>query len=247
MSTFMYSLLAGASTAIGVIILEIFGEPSHRVLASLLGFAGGIMLAISVFELLPEALLLGSMTVVIVGFLLGALMMYGLDRFIPHSHMSASDEPNIENPDKIHVRNPMLRIGFLILFGIAIHNLPEGLAIGAGFESSPEAGIYIAMAIGLHNIPEGLAIAGPLKTGGMGFVKLFLFTLAAGLMTPLGTLIGQLFFNVSPVFVGGSLAFAAGAMVYIVNDELVPQSNDMHDHFANAGILGGILLGFIIL
>jgi len=243
----LYSLIAGISTSIGVIILILFGEPGKKALSALLGFAGGIMLAISVFELMPEAVENGSMITAITGFVLGSLMMFGLDKVIPHSHLSSSADLAVENSDKIKVEDSILRTGYLILFGITLHNLPEGLAIGAGLESSPEVGLYIAIAIALHNIPEGLAIAGPLKVGGVSNGKLFLFTLGAGLMTPVGALIGLLFFNISTIFIAGSLAFAAGAMVYIVNDELIPQANSLHSHFANAGIIVGLLIGFSIL
>ncbi len=247
MDTVLYSFLAGVSTSIGFLILMLFGEPGKKILAALLGFAGGIMLAISVFELMPEAVNLGSMMITIIGFILGSLMMYGLDQVVPHSHLSSSDNLTVENLENIKVENPILRTGYLILFGIALHNLPEGLAIGAGLASSPEIGLFIAIAIALHNIPEGLAIAGPLKAGGVDNFKLFLFTLAAGLMTPVGAVIGLFFFNISAVFIGGSLAFAAGAMIYIVNDELVPQSNEMHSHFANLGMICGLLIGFAVL
>lgn len=247
MQTILYSFLAGVSTSIGVFILMLFGNPGKKSMASLLGFAGGIMLAISVFELIPESVKLGSEFIMIIGVLLGALMMWGLDKLIPHSHLSTSDDLTIENPEKINISDPILRTGYLVLFGIAIHNLPEGLAIGAGFESSPEIGLLIAVAIAFHNIPEGLAIAGPLKAGGINNLKIFIFTLLAGLMTPLGTIIGKLIFSISPVFIGGSLGFAAGAMIYIVNDELVPQSNHMQSHFANAGMISGLLIGFLIL
>jgi len=244
MQTLLYSFLAGTSTVVGAIILMIFGEPGEKTLASLLGFAGGIMLAISVFELMPEAVELGSMIIAVIGFLLGAFMMWILDKILPHSHMSSSDHFNTENPEKIHIENPIIRTGYLILFGIALHNFPEGLAIGAGFESSPEVGLLIAIAIAFHNVPEGLAIAGPLKAGGLKNLKLIFFTLLAGLMTPLGTLVGLLIFRVTAVLISGSLAFAAGAMIYIVNDELVPQSNNMDSHFANAGLIAGLLIGF---
>ncbi|ABR50343.1 zinc/iron permease [Alkaliphilus metalliredigens QYMF] len=248
MESLLYSFFAGISTSLGVVVLIIFGKPSEKVLATLLGFAGGIMLAISVFELMPESVALGSMTSALIGFLLGAGMMYGLDMVLPHSHMSDSDNLVVENEGNLQsVENPMLRVGYLILFGIALHNLPEGLAIGAGLEASPELGIAIAVAIALHNIPEGLAMAGPLKAGGLSSMKIFLFTLVAGLMTPLGTAIGLLFFRISPVFIGGSLAFAAGAMIYIVNDELIPQANAMSSHLANAGLIAGLLLGFVFL
>ena len=247
MGTLTYSLLAGLSTSIGAVLLIFFGKPSEKILAVLIGFAAGIMTAISVFELLPEALELSSITNAVFAFVLGALLMYALDKFLPHSHLSSSEHLVTENPEKLKLQSPLMRTGFLIFLGIALHNLPEGLAIGAGFESSPEAGIYIAMAIGLHNIPEGLAIAGPLKSAGASNLKILFFTLFAGLMIPLGTVIGQFFFNISPLFVGAALAFAAGAMLYIVNDELIPQSNNIHSHLSNFGILFGILLGFTLL
>ena len=248
MESLLYSFLAGISTTLGVVVLLLFGKPSEKVLATLLGFAGGIMLAISVFELMPESVEFGSMTSALVGFTLGAGMMYLLDKIIPHSHMSDSDDLVVENPQNLDsVKSPMLRTGYLILFGIALHNLPEGLAIGAGLEISPEIGLFIAVAIALHNIPEGLAMAGPLKAGGLSTYKIFLFALIAGMMTPLGTAIGLVFFKISPVFIGGSLAFAAGAMIYIVNDELIPQANVMNSHLANAGLIFGLLLGFVFL
>ena len=248
MEAMFYSLLAGTSTVLGAFILGVFGQPGEKTLAALLGFAGGIMLGISVFELMPEAVEYGSMTAALVGFVLGTGMMYILDRFMPHAHLSMDDHLVVENPANLHLRkSPILRTGYLILFGIALHNLPEGLAIGAGLEASPQLGLFLALAIGLHNIPEGLAMAGPLKAGGLPFGKIVLFTLLAGLMTPLGTLIGLLILQISPQLIGGSLAFAAGAMVYITNDELIPQANGMNSHLANAGLLLGLLLAFALL
>lgn len=248
MQALIYSFFAGTSTALGAILLMFFGTPGTKTMAALLGFAGGIMMAVSVFELMPEALELGSMMVLVIGFLLGCGMMYVLDRVMPHAHMSESDHLEVENPGHLHVKNgSVLRTGYLIFAGIALHNVPEGLAIGAGLESSPELGLVLAVAIGLHNIPEGLAVAGPLRAGGLSNLKVLLFTLGAGLMTPVGTAIGLLIFGISEAFIAGSLAFAAGAMIYIVNDELIPQSNSMHSHAANAGLIAGLLIGFILI
>lgn len=248
MESILYSFLAGVSTVFGVVLLLIFGKPGKKILAALLGFAAGVMLAISVFELMPQAVELSSMSIAIIGVILGTLMMYLLDNMLPHSHLSTYDNLMVENSQNLQLENnPILKTGYLILFGIALHDLPEGLAIGAGIASNPDLGLFITIAIALHNIPEGLAIAGPLKAGGVTTSKLFLFTLLAGLMTPVGAAIGLIFFSISSAFIGGSLAFAAGAMIYIVNDELIPQSMSMNAHLANIGIIIGLLLGFAML
>lgn len=247
MEVLLYSFLAGLATAIGALILIFTGQPRAKTLSAFLGFAGGIMLAISVFDLLPEALELGTMVPTIIGFLLGVAMMFMLDRFVPHAHGVADNELQLERADNVpSFDSEALRTGYLIFFGIAIHNLPEGLAIGAGLEASPELGLYLAVAIGLHNIPEGMAVAAPLRSGGLSLPRVLLLTLIAGMMTPVGAGLGLLVFRLSPVFVGSGLALAAGAMIYIVVDEIIPQMANLHRHVGNAALIVGLLLGFVL-
>ncbi len=242
-----YSFLAGLATALGAIIIILITQPGAKILSGLLGFAGGIMIGISLFDLLPEAAELGSVAAAVPGFLLGAGLMFALDRFVPHAHMSVESELEIECEYNVSaVNNDAMRTGLLIFFGIALHNLPEGLAIGAGLQVSPQMGLYMALSIGLHNIPEGMAVAGPLRSGGVSRVNVFLLTLLAGLMTPLGTAAGLLLFRASSALVAGGLAFAAGAMIYIVSDELIPQSHRLDSHTANAGLIVGLVLVFVL-
>ncbi len=247
MESLLYSFLAGTSTVLGALIIMFLGMPGKRLLAGLLGFAGGVMLAISLFDLMPEALEYGSITTAAIGFLLGVGILFALDRFIPHAHVSSTQEFEFENvPEVMGINQKILRVGYLVFLGIALHNLPEGLAIGAGLEASPELGLYIAIAIGLHNIPEGIAMGGILRAGGLSMPRVLLLTLIAGLMAPLGALVGLIFFNISPVFIGGGMAFAAGAMVYIVQDELIPQAYKLSSHVAIGGVISGLLLVFIM-
>ena len=138
-----------------------------------------------------------------------------------------------------------MKMGYFIAAGIALHNLPEGLALGAGYQAAEELGSMIALAILLHNIPEGMGIAAPLKAGGTRSITILCITSSAGLFTPLGTLIGVLIFNISPLFISLSMGFAAGAMIYIVSDELIPESHKQHSHYANLGIAFGVLLTFL--
>ncbi len=247
MESILYSLLAGVSTLLGAMLVMFIKVPGKKTLAVLLGFAGGVMLAISFFDLLPEALEFGSVTTVVIGFLLGTGIMFALDRFIPHAHLSNGQTMEMENvPANLDNNRTILRVGYLVFLGLALHNIPEGLAIGAGFESSPQLGLYIAIAIGLHNIPEGIILAGLLRAGGLSVARVLFLTLVAGLMLPVGAGLGLIFFNLSPLFVAGGMAFAAGAMVYIVNDELIPQSHKLSSHVAIGGLIIGLMLVFIM-
>jgi ZIP family zinc transporter len=241
------SVLAGLATGAGALLVVLFGRPSLKFFSAMLGFAAGIMLAISAFDLLPEAHALGGPVGSAVGLILGAGLMAGLDVIIPHIHKGSQNgrlqqESMVEGLDC----HDLLKCGLFLVVGIALHNLPEGLAIGAGNASSANLGTIIAISLALHNVPEGMVTAAPLLLGGMEKWRVILLATIAGLMTPVGTLIGSLAFTVNRGLLGGALAFAAGAMVYIVSDELIPQSHRYHSHTANAGLLAGFVLVFIL-
>ncbi len=233
------STIAGLATALGAGIVVVLGKPTTRILSLLLGFAAGVMLAISTLELLPEAIEMGGAGTALIGFLLGVALMNLLDHLIPHLHFKNG---NCCQPGQVE----MLKVGYLIFIGIAVHNVAEGLAIGAGMVARPELGVAIAIAIGIHNIPEGMATAVPLGMGGVPGGRLVAMAAAAGLMTAVGAGIGGLIFQSSVGMVAGALGFAAGAMFYIVGDELIPHARNYHHYWANIGLVGGFVLGVLL-
>lgn len=232
----LVSTITGLATGLGAVIVVVFNNFSSRTLSALLGFAAGIMIAISTFNLLPSAVEYGNGFLAVAGFLLGVILMLFLDNIIPHLHFLSQKEG---------VERTYLKMGFFIAAGIALHNLPEGLALGAGYVAKESLGMMIALAILFHNIPEGMGIAAPLKMAGMNPAKVIGTTSLAGLFTPLGTLLGLMFFRISTSFISLCMGLAAGAMIYIVSDELIPESHKQHSHSANLGIAFGILLVFI--
>lgn len=275
LSVLLASSIPGLATGLGAVVVLLFGKPSQKALSAMLGFAAGVMIAISAFNLMEGAAAVGSTASAIVGLAAGVLLMFALDLLVPHSHIGSAQ------PDKTSGGIPegsnhattvperdrachghdagapgqrygatsspdVLKTGYLIFLGIALHNLPEGLAIGAGYTASGAMGLSIAVAIALHDVPEGMATAVPLLLGGAGKLKTVVLTTISGLMTPVGTLMGQAVFQASPSLVSIALAFAAGAMVYIASDELIPQSHSLHSHLANFGFLAGFVLGFML-
>ncbi len=226
------SVIAGLGTTVGALLARAIPH-SQEMMSFWLGFAGGVMLSISGIELLPNALSHGAIWIVAAGFLVGGGVIWAADTFIPHVHVKDASS--------------IARTGLLIAGGIALHNLPEGLAVGAGYGDTAQSGAAIAAAIGLHNIPEGMAMALPMLAGGIGFWPVVGIATFAGLVTPIGAIIGSWFADLSSSMLAFSLAFAAGAMVYITSDELIPLSHkDGHSHFANAGVMIGFMVAALI-
>ncbi len=235
MEILMYSCLAGLSTLLGAIIILI-SNPEHPLyLAILLGFAAGVMLAVVFFELIPSALTLGLLHEIILAIPVGGLII-GIISMVLHKSLPATGS-----------EQDLIRIGYLITAGIALHNLPEGLAIGTGMAVSPELSSLIALSLGVHNIPEGMAAAGPLRAGKMSWISTLCLITMAGLVTPVGTLAGMLFINIFPELVGISLNIAAGAMLYLIIEELLPKARSYHAPSTNIGFFIGVITGMLLI
>jgi len=225
---------AGAVLALGV------KRPTDKLLGMMLGFSAGIMLAIVFLELLEEALKISFFSAFL-GLLLGVVAFVLLDSHFPHKHFIGGDIKDSKG-------GLYLKKGALIAIGVALHNFPEGMAIGAGFTTSSSLGVALAVLIALHNIPEGLAVALPLQLGGTRSVRAFLITALAGLPMGAGALVGALLGTVSTSMLGISLGFAGGAMLYIVCDELIPDVYQLTGaHAAIGGISAGVLLGMALI
>ena len=220
-----------AVTALGAATVFAAKDVSKRVLDTMLGFAGGVMIAVSYWSLLAPAIEMsegGNLPPwfpAAVGFLVGAIFLRGLDKVLPHLHLGFPME-EVEG-----VKTPWRRSTLLIL-AITLHNIPEGLAVGvafgavaAGFSSATIAGaIALAIGIGIQNFPEGLAVSMPLRREGMSRRKSFWYGQLSGLVEPMAGVIGAAAVLVATPILPYALAFAAGAMIFVVVEELVPES-----------------------
>ncbi|HHV72054.1 MAG TPA: ZIP family metal transporter [Clostridia bacterium] len=235
---FLVSTLAGLATGLGGLIACFIRKPQPFLVAIFLGFAAGVMVAVTGFDLIPSALFLGGAGRTGLGVALGLFILWLLDKIIPH-HGTNGDEGRY-SPER------WKKIGIFIAAGIALHNFPEGLAIGAGYFAAESLGTVIALAIAFHNVPEGMATALPLRLGGMSVGGIVLVTSLAGYVTPLGTYLGTILYGISEYFISFSLAFAGGAMLYIVGDELLPSCNRYHKIFGYLGILVGFAVTMLV-
>ena len=190
-------------------------RPSGRTLAVFLGLAVGIMSGVVVMDLIPESIGRGSVIEAAMGVVAGLAVLHILSSILSYIMVITGDPQG-------HSR--LLRMGLLIGIGIALHDLPEGIAIAAGHSAAERLGLVIALAIALHNIPEGMATAAPLWMGGMGRRKIALVIFLISLVTPLGTFMGLILVNISQGIISFLLAFAGGAMIYIAAVELVPEA-----------------------
>lgn len=233
-SILLYGLFAGLVTGIGALISISISKITDKLLSVSLGFASGIMIGISTLTLIPSSLEMANAYLCIAGFIGGALFLFLVDISIPHIHKVESE------------CSTYTRMGYFIALGITLHNIPEGIAIGATNEISQQMGLMTAITIGLHNIAEGLAVAMPLCMGNVRKWRIVLITTMTGASTLLGTWLGMILGAISPLLIAFFLAFAAGAMIYISSDELIPKSHKTHSEFANIGILSGFIVALLL-
>ncbi|HEU4450284.1 MAG TPA: ZIP family metal transporter [Gaiellaceae bacterium] len=229
-------LSAGAATAVGGLFLLVVPHPSDLVLSILLGFTAGVMLAATAFSLLVPALDLGSLGEVLAGFGLGALLFAALDTAVPHVHARFTERG--------HPRAAERQRAMLLLSALTLHNIPEGLAVGVAFAAGgADLGVPLAIAIGIQNVPEGFAAAAPLVGAGARTLVALGFAAATGLVEPPAAFAAFSAFELASGLLPAGLAFAAGAMLYVVVDELVPESHARgREREATLALMGGFAL-----
>ena len=237
------ALGVGGATVIGAILGFAFKKISHKFSDIVLAFAAGIMLAAAVVGLILPSLEYGGkapLLVTVVGIFCGALCLNLLDRLVPHLHRLTGVDQEA-HPAQTEQLNKIL----LFVMAIAIHNLPEGIAAGVGFgtENTGEA-LVIAAGIALQNIPEGMVIIAPMLAAGMSHKRTFVAALMTGVVEVIGTLLGYFAVSLSTAVLPFALAFAGGTMLYVISDEMIPET---HAHGCERGATYSLLAGFCLM
>ncbi len=229
------SLLAGLATGLGGVLIAFLPRISRRLYDTLLGFSAGVMLAAGSITLLWPALRHnGAITPATAGLLLGALLVYLLELAVPH--LEPHFAPELSGRSK--------RLGILMAAALTLHHIPEGLAIGIAFASEPKTvGAIVAVAIALQNIPEGLAVAMPLRAAGFSRPRAIAWASLSGLGEPLAAALGVWFASKLNGMLPFGMALAAGAMIFVASDQLIPESHaQSQSKFPSLGLISGFAL-----
>ena len=241
------ALGVGGATVIGAIIGFFFKNPSHKFSDVILSFAAGVMLSAAVVGLIIPSLdrtdgesKLVTIAITVVGVFMGAVVLNLIDKLTPHLHKITGVD--IEgHPDQNDRINKVL----LFVIAIAIHNLPEGIAAGVSFGSENTVGAFtVAAAIALQNIPEGMVIIAPMLSAGMSKRRTFVIALLTGVVEVVGTLVGYFAVALSVAILPFALAFAGGTMIYVISDEMIPET---HAHGNERAATYSLLFGFCLM
>jgi len=235
------ALGVGGATIFGSLVGFIFKKMSHRFSDIILSFAAGVMLSAAVLGLVMPSLEYGGrygIIVTVAGIFAGALCLNIIDKLVPHLHkIMGGTEENHNNANLSKV--------LLFVMAIGIHNLPEGIAAGVGFGSgNTSQALMIAGGIALQNIPEGMVIISPMLAAGVSPKKTFICAMITGLVEVVGTLIGYFAVSLSTAILPFALAFAGGTMLYVVSDEMIPET---HAHGGERGATYALLVGFCVM
>ena len=235
------ALGVGGATVFGSLLGFAFKKISHKFSDIVLSFAAGVMLAAAVLGLILPSLEFGgkfSILITVVGIFAGALCLNLVDKLVPHLHrMVGADIESHNNADLSKV--------LLFVMAITIHNLPEGIAAGVSFGSGDNTqALMIAGGIALQNIPEGMVIIGPMLAAGVSQKKTFLCALVTGLVEVVGTLLGYFAVSLASAILPFALAFAGGTMLYVISDEMIPET---HAHEDASGVTYALLVGFCLM
>ena len=236
------ALGVGGSTVLGALMGFSSRKLSHKFSDIILSFAAGVMLAAAILGLILPSLEYGGawgLLTTVAGIFVGAVCLNLVDKLVPHLHRLAGVE------DESHPNNAKLSKVLLFVTAIAIHNLPEGIAAGVGFGSGNTAdALLIAGGIALQNIPEGMVIIAPMLAAGVSNKRTFFIAMLTGLVEVAGTLLGYFAVSVASVVLPFALAFAGGTMLYVISDEMIPET---HAHGEQRGATYALLVGFCLM
>lgn len=228
-----------ALTAFGALPVLFVARAPRRMMDMFMGFAAGVMVAAACWSLLIPAIELGSVAAATVGLFLGAGFIYSLDQWLPHLHPEFPDEATREGPPTA------MRRATLLIIAITLHNFPEGLAVGVGYAGREfGAATALALGIGLQNIPEGLAVALPLRRDGMSRLKALWYGQLSAVVEPFAAFLGALLVTQVAALLPITMAFAAGAMLYVVVEELIPET-EREGHIDTATL--AFIVGFAVM
>ncbi len=238
---FMTALGVGGATVLGSVLGFIFKKLSHKFSDIVLSFAAGVMLAAAVLGLIVPSLDYGgkyAVLITVAGVFVGAVCLNLIDKLVPHLH-------RLIGPDTEEHQNADLNKVLLFVAAIAIHNLPEGIAAGVGFGSGDTShALIIAGGIALQNVPEGMVIIGPMLAAGVSPKKTFICAMITGVVEVVGTFLGFFAVNIASAVLPFALAFAGGTMLYVISDEMIPET---HAHGNERGATYALLAGFCVM
>jgi ZIP family zinc transporter len=241
-------------TAFGASFVFFFKNMNRVVLDGMLGFTGGVMIAASYWSLLSPAIDMSTgegfakVMPAAVGFIMGALFLFGLDKALPHLHI------NFKESEKEGIKTPWQRTTLLVL-AITLHNIPEGLAVGVLFggvaagipEASIAGALTLAIGIGIQNFPEGIAVSMPLRRMGMTRTRSFMYGQASALVEPVAGVLGAVAVTFFTPILPYALAFAAGAMIFVVVEEVIPETQrDKNTDIATLGLIAGFVVMMVL-